>query len=95
MTTNNLLCNGLVSFSEKLNGFNMEVVLHAKILGIEKYKSGIPAGYKALIIFEVERYLKGENPTSSIVKIYTTDSAPDVFELAVQLIPEIETYIVS
>ena len=82
--------NGLAPFSTKLKGFDIEVCLHAKILHIEKYPSGIIKGYKVLVIYEVEKYLLGYNPSSSEEKFFEGDKGHNYFEVAAKALGLIE-----
>lgn len=58
------------------NGFMYEVSVYYKLIGVKRFDTGLISGYEVLQIFEVESYLKGENPVSSKLKTFGVNSVP-------------------
>lgn len=57
------------------------VDLYFKPLEVKRFDSGIIESYKVLIVYEIEKYLNNENPVSSEVKVFQSQSAPDMIKL--------------
>ena len=56
------------------------VTLYCKPLSVEKDSNGVIKGYNIIKVFEVESYLFGDSPNSSIEKFIPVTSTPDVIK---------------